>query len=56
MSDSFSFYIQRYFMSYLIKQHNYGPNTVSSYRDTFKLLLAFMTESGRKASEKAIDD
>ena len=38
MSESFSFYIQRYFMSYLMKQHNYGPNTVSSYRDTFKLL------------------
>lgn len=55
MSESFSFYIQRYFMSYLMKQHNYGPNTVSSYRDTFRLLLLFMTESGRNMSEKAID-
>lgn len=55
MNESFSFYIQRYFMSYLMNQHNYGPNTVSSYRDTFKLLLAFMTESGINVSEKAID-
>ena len=56
MSESFSFYIQRYFMSYLIKQHNYGPNTVSSYRDTFKLLLKFMLESNRNISEKYIDE
>ena len=55
MNERFSFYIQRYFMSYLMKQHNYGPNTVSSYRDTFKLLLAFMTESGRNISEQSID-
>ena len=56
MSESFSFYIQRYFMSYLMKQHNYGPNTVSSYRDTFKLLLTFMAESDRNISEKPIDE
>ena len=55
MNERFSFYIQRYFMSYLMKQHNYGPNTVSSYRDTFKLLLAFMTESCRNISEQSID-
>lgn len=55
MNDSFSFYIQRYFMSYLMRQHNYGSNTISSYRDTFKLLLAFMTETGRNISEESID-
>ena len=55
MNESFSFYIQRYFMSYLMKQHNYGSNTISSYRDTFKLLLTFMTESGRNKSEQSID-
>ncbi len=55
MSESFLFYVQRYFMSYLMKQHNYGPNTISSYRDTFKLLLAFMTESGKITSDKSID-
>lgn len=56
MSDSFSFYIQRYFMSYLINQHNFGPNTVSSYRDTFKLLLAFLAESDINISKKSIDE
>lgn len=45
MSESFSFYVQRYFMSYLIKQHNYGQNTISSYRDTFRLLLTFIAET-----------
>ena len=45
MSEYLSFYVQRYFMSYLMKQHNYGANTISSYRDTFRLLLAFMAES-----------
>lgn len=54
MSDNFSFYVQRYFMSYLMKQHNYGQNTLSSYRDTFKLLLAFMAESDRNISKKSI--
>ena len=42
-------------MSYLMNQHNFGPNTVSSYRDTFKLLLVFLTESDRNISEKSID-
>ena len=56
MNENFSFFVLRYFMSYLMKQHNYGPNTVSSYRDTFKLLLAFMAESDRNISEKPIDE
>ena len=56
MSDNLFFYIQRYFMSYLMKQHNYGPNTVSSYRDTFKLLLKFMSESGKSISKKTVDE
>ena len=56
MSESFSFYVQRYFMSYLMKQHNYGPNTISSYRDTFRLLLAFMAESGTNISDMPVDE
>ena len=38
-------------MSYLIKQHNYGGNTISSYRDTFKLLLAFMAKNHTDVSK-----
>ena len=56
MSESFSFYVQRYFMSYLIKQHNYGPNTISSYRDTFKLLFSFLESANADVSNTAIDD
>lgn len=44
MINGFSFFVQRYFLSYLMNQHNYGPNTIASYRDTFKLLLTFLTK------------
>ena len=56
MSENFSFYVQRYFMSYLMKQHNYGSNTISSYRDTFRLLLAFMADTNADISKINIDD
>jgi len=41
-NDSVSFYVQSYFMSYLINQRGYGANTLASYRDTFKLLFVFL--------------
>ena len=56
MADSFSFYVQRYFMSYLMKQHNYGANTISSYRDTFKLLYSFLVNTDVNVSRIVIDD
>lgn len=56
MNNLFSFHLQRYFMTYLIKQHNYGQNTISSYRDTFRLLLMFITESRSKISALKIDE
>ena len=56
MNEYLSFYVQRYFMSYLMKQHNYGANTISSYRDTFRLLLAFMAESNTDISKIEIYD
>jgi len=40
--ESFSRYVQNYFMSYLIGQRGYGDNTVASYRDTFKLLFGYL--------------
>ena len=49
MNSKFAFHVQRYFASYLIKQHNYGSNTIASYRDTFRLLLKFMGHLGRKS-------
>ena len=56
MADSFSFDVQRYFMSYLMKQHNYGANTISSYRDTFKLLYSFLVNTDVNVSRIVIDD
>jgi integrase/recombinase XerD len=34
--------LQRYFCRYLIDQRHLSPQTVASYRDTFRLLLAFI--------------
>jgi hypothetical protein len=31
--------IERYFTDRLIRQRNASPNTIASYRDTFRLLL-----------------
>jgi site-specific recombinase XerD len=36
--------LQRYFCQYLIGQRNLSPQTISSYRDTFKLLIRFLEE------------
>src|SRR5712692_8792330 len=35
-------YLQPFFETYLIRQRRVSPNTVASYRDTFKLLLAYL--------------
>lgn len=48
--------MQRYFLSYLIGQHNYGKNTVASYRDTFKLLLKFLDENHQRKKNIPISD
>jgi len=47
MNKTYSYFVQRFFTSYLIGQHNYGKNTVSSYRDTFKLLTKYLSEHSR---------
>jgi site-specific recombinase XerD len=42
----------------MVSQHNYGPNTLSSYRDTFILLLIFLRTEGEKPaglSLRAVD-
>lgn len=33
--------VERYFCDYLIKQRNASPETISSYRDAFRLFLRF---------------
>lgn len=56
MNKNLSFYVQRYFSSYLIGQHNYGKNTVASYRDTFKLLLMFLDGNHQRKKNLPISD
>jgi site-specific recombinase XerD len=34
--------LRRYFCEYLVSQRDLSPRTIGSYRDTFKLLLAFL--------------
>ncbi|MGO8789460.1 MAG: site-specific integrase [Terriglobia bacterium] len=41
--------LQRYFCDYLRQQRNASPETVSSYRDTFRLFLQFSQDRFRKA-------
>lgn len=56
MNNGLSYYVQRYFMSYLISQRNYGANTINSYRDTFRLLLIYLDESGYKVAGLKMPD
>lgn len=54
--NSLSYYVQNYFLSYLISQRGYGDNTVASYRDTFKLLFMFLESNGKKLSKLKLTD
>ena len=49
--------LQAYFTERLITQRNSSPHTVASYRDTFRLLLAFASEqTGKPPCQLDIDD
>jgi site-specific recombinase XerD len=49
--------LRRYFYEYLVSQRDLSPQTIGSYRDTFKLLLAFMERRYRiKADVVCVDD
>lgn len=40
----FSIYLTQFLSDYLLRQKNVSPNTILSYRDTFKLLLRYFQE------------
>ena len=49
--------LQRYFCQYLINQRQLSPRTIAAYRDTFKLLLAFIERClKRKPDELCVQD
>lgn len=48
--------VQDYFRTYLIQQRGYGPNTLASYRDTFKLLVSFVGAEGMDLAHLEVSD
>jgi site-specific recombinase XerD len=48
--------VQDYFRSYLVMQRGYGSNTLDSYRDTFKLLISYMSVSRINVDSAAMAD
>ena len=49
--------VQAFFTDYLVRQRRVSPQTVSSYRDTFRLLVQHLSQTtGRKPSDLSLDD
>jgi integrase/recombinase XerD len=49
--------LRRYFCEYLVSQRDLSPRTIASYRDTFRLLLAFLERRYRiKPDGVCVDD
>ena len=49
--------VQRFFADWLIAQREASPHTVASYRDTFRLLLAYATRQlARQPTDLSVAD
>lgn len=48
--------LQSFFTSRLMRQKQASPHTVSSYRDTFRLLLRFLEKKLRKLPSRLLLD
>lgn len=55
-SRDFAQHVSAYLGRYLPGQRNLSPNTIASYRDMFKLLVAYFGERGRKPERMSMDD
>ena len=51
-APSFAALLQRFFTERLVQQRQASPHTVSSYRDTFRLLLKFSGKRLRKSPDR----
>jgi site-specific recombinase XerD len=51
-TNEFSFYLQKFFLSYLANELGASPNTIASYRDCFSLLLVYFKEKRKVQAEK----
>ena len=55
--ERFSHLIQAFFSDYLVRQRDVSLQTVKAYRDTFRLLLNYLSEAtGRRPDQLALDD
>ena len=49
--------VQTFFTDHLIRQRRASPQTVASYRDTFRLLIQHLSQTtGRKPSDLTLED
>jgi site-specific recombinase XerD len=49
--------VQSFFTDHLVRQRRASPQTVASYRDTFRLLIPHLSQTtGRKPSDLSLDD
>jgi integrase/recombinase XerD len=54
---TFAALLQSFFTDRLLRQMRASPNTVSGYRDTFRLLLRYSTDRlGKAPSDLALED
>lgn len=54
--ERFSHLIQAFFSDYLVKQRDVSLQTVKAYRDTFRLLLNYLSEAtGRRPDQLALN-
>jgi site-specific recombinase XerD len=52
LAPSFATLLQRFFTERLMQQRQASPHTISSYRDTFRLLLKFTSKRLRKSPDR----
>lgn len=55
-SRDFARHVSTYLGRHLPGQRNLSPNTIASYRDMFKLLIAFFGERGKAPEKMSMDD
>lgn len=55
--EEFQYYVTRFLTDYMVGQRNLSTNTISSYADTFRLLLIwFESVLGIRTEKISLDD
>ena len=56
VNADFAGHLTAYLGRWLPGQRNLSPNTIASYRDAFRLLIAFFRERGKEPEGLSMDD